>query len=145
MQQDNIENLEAASVLPNFESVTDDMLFVFVGTKDAWKRCRTNAQHSNVFRVQAWRVLAWLRVLSHISCHPVFRRIEPSVMSEEIVRRMEALPEQLIESVAVFDNDLTIGIEETRSSDVADVRSGSSVENTDSLEDVQRNHVARSS
>ena len=101
MQQDNIENLEAASMLPNFESVTDDMLFVLlVGTKDAWKRCRTNSQHSNVFRVQAWRVLAWLRVLSHISCHPVFRRIEPSVMSEEIIRRMEALPKQLPDRIS---------------------------------------------
>jgi hypothetical protein len=119
----SFETLESAGVFPNWSAVQTEFSYVFIGKKDEWKRIRdgNNLHQSHVFRVHVWRLLAWARALSHINDLPAFRNIEPEFDAETIAR-LEALPDQLIDSVSILDNDITIGIDLKKSSDVAQVR-----------------------
>ena len=76
-----------------------------------------------MLRLSAPMILMWLRILSHISCHPAFgAEIEPELTAEQLDKIAE-LQTSLLEDVAIFDDPVTMGVEAKTSSDVAEVRS----------------------
>ena len=119
----SFETMKSAGVFPNWSAVDSEFSYCFLGKKDSWQRMRegNRLQQNQVFRVEVWRLLAWARALSHISNLPAFKNIEPN-FDAEITARLSALPDQLISQVSVLDNDVTIGIDHKKSSDVAQVR-----------------------
>ena len=119
----SIEALESAKVLPNFEALTSEFNFCFIGKREQWAKMRATGrlQQSQCFRIDTWRILAWLRALHWISDLPAFKRVEP-VLDAKTMERLAELPEQLIDSVSVMESSVTIGIEHKKSSDIAMVR-----------------------
>jgi hypothetical protein len=76
-----------------------------------------------MLRLSGATLLIWMRILSHISCHPSFEsNIEPSLSVEQL-EEMKAIENELLESVEIYSDPVTMGIEAKTSSDVAEVRS----------------------